>query len=67
MRGRGQGGATQPGTGPKYNIHGYLLLHHHIIMDLALDPHVDPIPVGTVLLQRAAADVKEALHIEAIH
>ena len=42
------------------NIHGYLLLHHQTIMDLALDPHADPIRVGTALLQRAAVDVKEA-------
>jgi GNAT superfamily N-acetyltransferase len=48
------------------NIHGYLLLHHHTIMDLALDPHVDPIRVGTALLQRAAMDVKEALHIDKV-
>ena len=36
------------------NIQGYLLLHHSIIMDFALDPHADPIRVGTALLQRAA-------------
>jgi GNAT superfamily N-acetyltransferase len=48
------------------NIRGYLLLHHSIIMDLALDPHADPIRVGTALLQRAAVDVKEALHIDKV-
>jgi GNAT superfamily N-acetyltransferase len=48
------------------NIHGYLLLHHTIIMDFALDPHADPIRVGTALLQRAAVDVKEALHIDKV-
>jgi GNAT superfamily N-acetyltransferase len=48
------------------SIHGYLLLHHHLIMDLALDPHADPIRVGTALLQRAAVDVKEALHIDKV-
>ena len=37
-----------------------------IIMDLALDPHADPIRVGTALLQRAAVDVKEALHIDKV-
>jgi GNAT superfamily N-acetyltransferase len=48
------------------SILGYLLLHHSIIMDLALDPHADPIRVGTALLQRAAVDVKEALHIDKV-
>jgi GNAT superfamily N-acetyltransferase len=48
------------------NIHGYLLLHHQTIMDLALDPHADPIRVGSALLQRAAVDVKEALHIDKV-
>jgi GNAT superfamily N-acetyltransferase len=48
------------------NIHGYLLLHHSIIMDLAIDPHADPIRVSTALLQRAAVDVKEALHIDKV-
>jgi GNAT superfamily N-acetyltransferase len=48
------------------NIHGYLLLHQSIIMDFALDPHADPIRVGTALLQRAAVDVKEALHIDKV-
>jgi hypothetical protein len=33
-------------------------------MDLALDPHADPVRVGMALLQRAAVDVKEALHID---
>jgi GNAT superfamily N-acetyltransferase len=46
------------------NLQGYLLLHHQTIMDLALDPHADPLRVGTALLQRAAVDVKEALHID---
>jgi GNAT superfamily N-acetyltransferase len=44
-------------------IRGYILLYHHTIMDLALDPDADPVRVGTALLQRAAADVQEALHI----
>ena len=35
-------------------------------MDLALDPHADPIRVGTALLQRAAIDVKEVLHIDKV-
>jgi hypothetical protein len=48
------------------NIRGYLLLHHSIIMDLALDPHADPIRVGRALLQRAAVDVKEALRIDKV-
>jgi GNAT superfamily N-acetyltransferase len=48
------------------NIYGYLLLYQHIIMDLALDPHADPIRVGTALLQRAAVDVKEALRIDKV-
>jgi GNAT superfamily N-acetyltransferase len=48
------------------NIHGYLLLYHHTIMDLAFDPHVDPVRVGTALLQRAAADLKEALRIDKV-
>jgi GNAT superfamily N-acetyltransferase len=46
------------------NLLGYLLLHHQTIMDLALDPHADPVRVGMALLQRAAVDVKEALHID---
>lgn len=48
------------------NIHGYLLLYQHTIMDLALDPHADPIRVGTALLQRAAIDVQEALHMDKV-
>jgi GNAT superfamily N-acetyltransferase len=48
------------------NIRGYLLLHHSMIMDLALDPHADPIRVGRALLQRAAVDVKEALRIDKV-
>ena len=48
------------------NIHSYLLLHQQTIMDLALDPHADPLRVGTALLQRAAVDVKEALHIDKV-
>jgi ribosomal protein S18 acetylase RimI-like enzyme len=48
------------------NIHGYLLLYHHTIMDLALDPHTDPVRVGTALLQRAAADVREELRIDKV-
>ncbi|MGH8071382.1 MAG: GNAT family N-acetyltransferase [Candidatus Entotheonellia bacterium] len=48
------------------NIQGYLLLYHQTIMDLALDPHADPIRVGTALLQRAAGDVKEALRIDKV-
>jgi GNAT superfamily N-acetyltransferase len=48
------------------NLRGYLLLHHQTIMDLALDPHADPIRVGTALLQRAAVEVKEALHIDKV-
>ena len=47
-------------------IQGYLLRYHHTIMDLALDPHADPIRVGTALLQRAAGDVKEALRIDKV-
>jgi GNAT superfamily N-acetyltransferase len=47
-------------------IQGYLLLYHHTIMDLALDPHADPIRVGTALLQRAAGDVREALRIDKV-
>jgi len=48
------------------NLHGYLLLHQHTIMDFALYPHVDPMRVGTALLQRAAVDVKDALHIDKV-
>jgi len=48
------------------NLHGYLLLHHHMIMDFALDPHADPMRVGSALLQRAAVDVKEPLHIDKV-
>jgi GNAT superfamily N-acetyltransferase len=48
------------------NIHGYLLLYHHIIMDLALDPDADPMRVGTALLQRAAINVQEALRIDKV-
>jgi GNAT superfamily N-acetyltransferase len=47
-------------------IHGYLLLHHQTIMDLAVDPHADPLRVGSALLQRAAVEVKEALHIDKV-
>jgi GNAT superfamily N-acetyltransferase len=47
-------------------MRGYVLLHGTIIMDLALDPHADPMRVGTALLQRAAVDVKEALHIDKV-
>jgi GNAT superfamily N-acetyltransferase len=48
------------------NILGYLLLYHDTIMDLAVDPHADAFRVGTALLQRAAVDVKEALHIDKV-
>jgi GNAT superfamily N-acetyltransferase len=48
------------------NFHGYLLLYGHTIMDLALDPHVDPGRVGTALLQRAAMDVRETLRIDKV-
>jgi ribosomal protein S18 acetylase RimI-like enzyme len=48
------------------NIRGYLLLHRHAIMDLAFDPHIDPIRVGTALLHRAAADAHEALHMDKV-
>lgn len=48
------------------NIHGYLLLHHQTIMDFALDPHTDALRVGTALLQRAAADVKDVLRIDKV-
>jgi len=48
------------------NIHGYLLLYHQTIMDLALDPQVDAGRVGTALLLRAAADVKGALRIDKV-
>jgi GNAT superfamily N-acetyltransferase len=48
------------------NIHGYLLLYQHTIMDFALDPHADPIRVGTALLQRAAIDVQEALRMDKV-
>jgi GNAT superfamily N-acetyltransferase len=48
------------------NIHGYLLLYHHTIMDLALDPQADPVHVGTALLQRAAIDVQEVLRMDKV-
>jgi GNAT superfamily N-acetyltransferase len=48
------------------SLHGYLLLYHNTIMDLALDPHVDPGRVGTALLQRAAMDVGEALRLDKV-
>lgn len=47
-------------------IQGYLLRHHDAVLDLAIDPHVDPVRVGAALLQRAAAEVKGALHIEKV-
>lgn len=48
------------------NIRGYILLYHHTIMDLALDPQADAVRVGTALLQRAAMDVKEGLSIDKV-
>jgi GNAT superfamily N-acetyltransferase len=48
------------------NLHGYLLLHHQTIMDFAIDPHADLMRVGTALLQRAAVEVKEPLHIDKV-
>jgi GNAT superfamily N-acetyltransferase len=48
------------------NIHGYLLLYQHTIMDFALDPHADSIRVGTALLQRAAIDGQEALRMDKV-
>lgn len=48
------------------NIHGYLLLYHNTIMDLALDPQADAARVGTALLQRAAAEVREPLRIDKV-
>ena len=48
------------------NMRGYILLHHTTVMDLAVDPHVDPVLVGTALLQRAAAEVQEVLRMEKV-
>jgi len=48
------------------NLHGYLLLHDQTIMDFAIDPHADLRRVGSALLQRAAVDVKEPLHIDKV-
>jgi ribosomal protein S18 acetylase RimI-like enzyme len=48
------------------NIRGYILRHHTTVMDLAIDPHVDLVRVGTALLQRAAADVQEALRMDKV-
>jgi ribosomal protein S18 acetylase RimI-like enzyme len=48
------------------NIRGYILLHHTTVMDLAVDPHVDPVRVGSALLQRASADVQEAFCINKV-
>jgi GNAT superfamily N-acetyltransferase len=50
----------------KDNIHGYILLHRHAIMDLGLDSHVDPIRIGTALLHRAAADAHEPLSMDKV-
>jgi GNAT superfamily N-acetyltransferase len=47
-------------------IRGYILLYHHTIMDLALDPHADPVRVGIALLQRATVDGPEVLSIEKV-
>ena len=47
-------------------IQGYLLQHNTTVMDLAIDPHVDPIRVGVALLERAAADMKGPLHLEKV-
>ena len=47
-------------------LRGYILLHHHIVMDLAIAPQADALRVGTALLQRAAADLQEALHIDKV-
>jgi hypothetical protein len=47
-------------------MHGYILLYHHTIMDLALDPHADAAQVGSALLQRAAAETKEALRLDRV-
>jgi hypothetical protein len=48
------------------NIRGYILLHDTTVMDLAVDPHADPVRVGTALLQRASADVQEAFCINKV-
>lgn len=45
---------------------GYILLHRDAIMDLALDPHVDPIRVGSALLHCAAAEMHETLHMDKV-
>jgi GNAT superfamily N-acetyltransferase len=42
-------------------IRGYILLHQHTVMDLAIASQADMLRIGTVLLQRAAADLHEAL------
>jgi GNAT superfamily N-acetyltransferase len=47
-------------------LRGYILLHQHAVMDLAIAPQADALRVGTVLLQRAAADLPEALSIDKV-
>lgn len=47
-------------------LRGYILLYQHAIMDLAIAPQADALRVGTALLQRAAADLQEALHLDKV-
>jgi ribosomal protein S18 acetylase RimI-like enzyme len=47
-------------------IRGYILLHQNAVMDLAIDPQADTLRVATALLQRAAADLREALVLDKV-
>ncbi|MBI3326528.1 MAG: GNAT family N-acetyltransferase [Nitrospinae bacterium] len=45
---------------------GYILLDGDTVMDLAIDPHADPLRVGTPLLARGAADVGGPLRMDKV-
>jgi GNAT superfamily N-acetyltransferase len=47
-------------------ILGYILLHHATVMDLAIEPHADPLRIGTALLARAAAETNGSLRMEKV-
>lgn len=47
-------------------IRGYILLHHATVMDLAIEPHADPLRVGTALLARAAAETDGVLRMDKV-
>jgi len=47
-------------------MRGYILLHNAMVMDLAIDPGVDPFQVGRALLGRATMEVESSLRLDKV-